>query len=444
MDDMPSYKGGVLLPYKDNEQNKQLVFEYLANSTVTVLNRGLYGEVIKCELSKDASTLTSHFKKMVPSAEYGSPVTELVLKLCLIREHKIRYEEINMITVSEDAFQNEINIQTDIFMKTCGYLQPLCPAIVYADIYESANVTKWISAEAFAISKALPPQLAWWADTFGPDEEHNQFAIDEKLRLGVIAMEMVGRSATLSNIVRLHPGSAPIYNNMALYALLYLALDTGYNHNDFHQGNILVMRDNHYFAGSNFRAILIDFGRTTKIPPENMAAIRDHVAHKRFGQALNELCHTATTHATILPTNLKYNWVCGYVDGKYHGQFSINSLIDAREAEINQNVATMDRLHAGNPVKYPLLPLSNQIKNQLYNGINVEPSTNAALYETTITDTTDDSISGGSKRRRKTHYQRTQRHRHYRCKQHKRRSKSRRIKFNRRKSVQRAHLMRKI
>jgi hypothetical protein len=47
----------------------------------------------------------------------------------------------------------------------------------------------------------------------------------------------------------------------------------------------------------------------------------------------------------------------------------INDLFEKRELAIDENIYNMSKLHDADPNKYPLLPLANNIKNNLYNGM---------------------------------------------------------------------------
>jgi hypothetical protein len=47
----------------------------------------------------------------------------------------------------------------------------------------------------------------------------------------------------------------------------------------------------------------------------------------------------------------------------------IDKLFELRETAIDENVDAMKVLHDSEPNVYPLLPVANQLKNQLYNGM---------------------------------------------------------------------------
>lgn len=57
---------------------------------------------------------------MKPDEQYNSGVDSLLIKICIISSNKEHYIEIGdsieISVVTEEDFQNEINIQTDIYI----------------------------------------------------------------------------------------------------------------------------------------------------------------------------------------------------------------------------------------------------------------------------------------------------------------------------------------
>lgn len=158
-------KGGIMLPFKDEINNIETLKNYLANSDIEYLSKGSYGLTLRAdlvlklpadsnwtvgfskstgkhfyqntlELSSKGSTYNipdelknnpeyipfpNYYKKISPDKNFGSPVYELVIKLCLINENSdasiFNVISGNMHSVSANDFQNEINIQTDVYLK---------------------------------------------------------------------------------------------------------------------------------------------------------------------------------------------------------------------------------------------------------------------------------------------------------------------------------------
>ena len=418
--------GGLILPYnneKDNLQHSNEIFTYyLENAdTVSMLSYGTYGYVFLVKLPDtfviDETNKNKLYKKMVPNAEYGEPVRQIVVKFQLIIDI-VSYDDYELMPVKLEDFQNEINIQTDITFKTLNYLQPFCPSIVYADVISDITIKK-------RLFNLLIGKLNWNES----QKKYIRKGID-KNKIGIIAMELVYQGVTLNAY------SSPSYavgrttnpilaTNMSRYLLLKLALDTGYNHGDFHKGNIMIVTNNQYFRnldGSpvDIAPMILDFGRTKKIPVDIMAEIRKNVDEKKYRKALAYLCNPEGGNEFIADPQYKshYGWVCGNYNftqddninipdnakiEKFMNQMrtlfnekdfsnkglektrnfimsqivhleesidiQMDQLFTMRELAIDELVKTMNSLHDAEPDKYPLLPVSNSLKNSLYNGM---------------------------------------------------------------------------
>ena len=363
-----------MFPYSNFDKSEEIIYNYLENTkTIKVLSKGTYGITFLLELPDDLQINdddNSFYKTMVPNKNYGKPVTKLIIKLQHIFKPDnldVEYHDkiLNIQPSSEEDFKNEINIQTDIFFKTLQYLQPLCPSIVYTSIINDKNKQIKIIQTLFNIkNKSINIPAFKFYNT------------------GIIVMELVEESKTLSSYINDNPDNKKLAENISRYALLKLALDTEYNHNDFHKGNIMIQHSNDYFMTENGTEIniapmLIDFGRTTKINSEIMQLIRESVNNKQYRKALSYLCDERTGNEYVSnPTYKKfYGWVCGDYNGipdlklPDSVDIEIDKLFVQREIAINAVVTKMDKLHSQEPNKYPLLPISNAIKNKLYNGM---------------------------------------------------------------------------
>ena len=414
-------KGGLTLPYKNAslEQSEQFFIEFIQNSDISVVCSGTFGITL---LAKKRTTATNNIYKVIsPSEKMGEPADSLLIKLSIISETRVKMLNVisggTLVTVSYTDFQNEINIQTDIYLKSMEYLQPICPGIVYANILSPKIMTNGEEIEILnilinnSISTKIKDGLTMLSKSINSTTDK---------KLGIIGMEYMGNGENLhsKNITNVNP----LFLNMSRYLLLNLALKIGYNHNDFHAGNIMICDDPTYFSGINFRPILIDFGRARKIPLNIMNEIKTEVSNKNYIKALSLLCNLNTSHEVVSdPTyNSFYGWVCGdynITDKQYETELakmllndmnaeideynnthrdtksyynvndaknklatlvrpldlSVNSELDdlfnSRELAIDNNVKIMETLHETNPDRYPLLPVPNNIKNQLYNGM---------------------------------------------------------------------------
>ena len=170
-------KGGILLSDINKNDSQKTFLHYVKHSNIEKMYNGSFGITFKLHLIppvpsgenwtiehsetnntyyyKDASgknpstynipfdknklteVMPDVFYKMSPDNTYKEPITSLVVKICLIDETNQKYNisnNISLNSIKETELTEEINIQTDIFFKSYQYLQPICPAIVYADI----------------------------------------------------------------------------------------------------------------------------------------------------------------------------------------------------------------------------------------------------------------------------------------------------------------------
>jgi len=397
--------GGIMLPYSKQELSKKIFTYYLNNFyKISILSYGLYGIVLLLILPDniDPSNEDNFYKQMTPNENYGKIVKSLIIKIQFMNNNlEVKLGNYKFLGVTEKQIQDEINIQTDIFFKTFNYMQPLCPSIIYAEIIkdfsEKINILNLLRK-----AENLPFPL-----------ENNIIYNDN---ISIIVMEMIHNSIPLSNYIyeinqninklkkyikdiqkennddnlqqiniamnniNGEKRKKEIVENISRYALLKLAIDTGYNHSDFHKGNILIQYDDTYFKNINKSPILLDFGRTTKLNLDILNSIKQKVEQKNYIGALTELCkpfnselqHTKFENASY------FDWVCGDYEGlngdiKKRLPDTVNirivELFKLRELAIDENIQKMNKLHDSEPNKYPLLPLSNSIKNNLYNGM---------------------------------------------------------------------------
>ena len=406
-------KGGMLLESLSSANAEINFSNFINDSNPTILAQGAYGFVIKWQLN--AGSTNDKYKKIIPTAEFGNKITTIIIKLCCIRPmDKFNPDEVdvgNIRSVSETEFINETNIQTDIYLKTINYLQPICPGIAYANIVPveltpGQNIInpdtifgKIVTrcASSFNLKNIINRIISFI-------NKNSESTIIPKYKIGVIAMEMA-ENLTSNNVSTNYD-----FANIGRYALLNLALTTGYTHGDFHKGNILICDSTSYFNGVNYRPIIIDFGRTVKLPPDKFDQLKAFVSNHDYISALKILCYSNQYVSDIEYDKHFYGWVCGDYDldnrayekaiDKYkreqnfgkptNAQISsataklkvpkpsalpetinaeIDMLFQAREIAIDANIATMNLAHEQDPIKYPLLPMSNQIKNKLFSGL---------------------------------------------------------------------------
>ena len=377
-----SQKGGMLLESLSSAESETNFKTFISDANPSVLSQGTYGFVTKWELN--AGSTNNTYKKIIPTDEFGNKITTLIVKICCVRptdeinndEEQIKGNK--LLSVSATEFINETNIQTDIYLKTINYLQPICPGIAYANIVPiKLNPLKCCSSSP-DLKKILNPMMRFIVN-------------NPNYKIGIIAMEMA-ENLTSNNVLTNND-----FSNIGRYALLNLALTTGYTHGDFHRGNILICDSTSYFNGVNYRPIVIDFGRSTKLPPDKFNQLKTFVSNHDYISALKILCHSNEFVQNIAYSEFFYGWVCGdydlndeaYENNKidnvdnyaWNGipekppalpetiNAEIDVLFQAREIAIDANIETMILAHEQDRIKYPLLPVSNQIKNKLFSGL---------------------------------------------------------------------------
>ena len=377
-----SQKGGMLLESLSSAESETNFKTFISDANPSVLSQGTYGFVTKWELN--AGSTNNTYKKIIPTDEFGNKITTLIVKICCVRptdeinndEEQIKGNK--LLSVSATEFINETNIQTDIYLKTINYLQPICPGIAYANIVPiKLNPLKCCSSSP-DLKKILNPMMHFILQ-------------NPNYKIGIIAMEMA-ENLTSNNVLTNND-----FSNIGRYALLNLALTTGYTHGDFHRGNILICDSTSYFNGVNYRPIVIDFGRSTKLPPDKFNQLKTFVSNHDYISALKILCHSNEFVQNIAYSEFFYGWVCGdydlndeaYENNKidnvdnyaWNGipekppalpetiNAEIDVLFQAREIAIDANIETMILAHEQDRIKYPLLPVSNQIKNKLFSGL---------------------------------------------------------------------------
>ena len=136
--------GGILLSQKRN--SKETILNYLDNSVIELKTQGNSGLIYSVNVI-DINKINNPFFIFEASENFKNPVDKLIIKICAIENDKLEFDDshdmarlidrnLYIYPIPEYKFVDEINIQTDIFLKTITYLQPICPAIAYSGILE--------------------------------------------------------------------------------------------------------------------------------------------------------------------------------------------------------------------------------------------------------------------------------------------------------------------
>ena len=117
-------KGGVFAKEEDLDI-------FLQSCKILYLSSGAYGIVFLVE--SDTSPYVS--------VKDDRHINKMIVKLCAINNHGthsigsiIDSKQYSVKTVTEKSFEREIEIQTEVFFRTCDYLDPICPCIIHSEV----------------------------------------------------------------------------------------------------------------------------------------------------------------------------------------------------------------------------------------------------------------------------------------------------------------------
>jgi hypothetical protein len=108
---------------------------FIENSSFSIFSRGSSSILVKCELNEHVKSpyITTRLDN------FNEPVREVLLKFIVYKKNPM--ESCEIMPISMQDFENEINIQKDIFEKTfvdeTTFLEPICPCLLYSDRFVS-------------------------------------------------------------------------------------------------------------------------------------------------------------------------------------------------------------------------------------------------------------------------------------------------------------------
>lgn len=263
-------KGGLYI--KDGYTSDSAFIYFITYSIVSFLSKGSFGMVIKCTLQSGVVSPYENLRTIYK----GKEVRTLIIKFSPLHYNE-QFEivpidiDIPIYSVPIKSFENEITTQIDIFNKTIDHLDPICPSIVYSKYLDRKLDKKHphhkhmmgllmliISKKDKIINEFLSPLYV-------------NMKKSKNYTFGLIGMEMMDDYVTLHKIK-----NKDAYECIARLRLIELAIKTGYTHNDYHHGNILVNPNASGYYGKKLgHVLLIDFGYTKKIPNELLETIKE-------------------------------------------------------------------------------------------------------------------------------------------------------------------------
>jgi hypothetical protein len=373
---------GILL----NDTSDAAFEFFIRNSKFKLMNTGSNGITILAILQPG---LESPYKSM-DATTYGTPINNIIIKLIVHSVIPTRFEIdypqiINSILLNNVV--NELNIQTDIALKTSNYLEPLCPSPIYFTENITVEMLTIISKNIVDSDKYQIYLLTTYI--------HNMLKFIKESNstqgISIIAMETAQDFKTLNAVMNdlnayispsantptpiadtSKPKLEKLYLYMAAYIIIKLAIDTGYAHGDYHKANIMInTTKTNYFHGITGAPLLIDFGYTTKIQPEQMHIIKDKYKNKDYLGILQQISQIPRSDGELLTRDdwiKTYSYLYSEFDTDANEQIDI--LFTLREQAIQNTVNQFEQLHATDTTK-PLLPLPKKIRHKMYAGVEI-------------------------------------------------------------------------
>lgn len=255
---------------------------------------------------------------------YEEPVNSILVKIIFIDNYKKPVtifigEEIICWTVTLEDYKVELSNQTEIYSMTSTNLEPLCPAVLYAEVFPRDKIL----------------ELALILDFVGHD--NIKFGEQNCEQTGIIVMEFAEDYVSMNNLLYTSnmADKTCVYMSAA-FLLIVLAAKTGYTHGDFHFNNIFLKKYKKdpkypYFLTSSedinpisklcdishfkmFKPLLIDFGAAYK-PVELSKHIREFLERNEYLKCLAIISffggYGESNLNIILDNPQHYGWASG-------------------------------------------------------------------------------------------------------------------------------------
>ena len=276
---------------------------FLENSKISYLSKGSFGIALVAE------STTSPYISEREGIERS--INKIIIKVCAIDNPfkittNINGRNSSFTTVSEKNFEREIEIQTEVFFRTCEYLDPICPSILHTEVKGSVY--------DFTLKRRLNTRLS---DLLPKSDLTTQLYLSNIIQLletgrlsmyGIICMEYAEGFETLNKIKQIRPDKIEKLRDVARYKLIEMTLKTQYTHSDFHETNILCNPDTN-------DVLLIDFGLANKLTVKQWEVLRDEYKGKNgktYFDALESIFYIDRRDLFVLRHDLdSYGWLIG-------------------------------------------------------------------------------------------------------------------------------------
>jgi hypothetical protein len=361
-------KGGTGV-FIENINIEENFFEFLENSTIEYLSKGSFGIVFKATIRADSGYVSKY--KNIDYSGYGTPVNSLIFKISALSYYTkvpgYTSQQSNTILdqlispISKEEFIKEVNIQTEVFLKTMNTLQPLCPGIVYSNIHTEPNSSTSSVQTRPTILDLIIQQPASSTDNY------MSFFKKAVKEYTVIGMELLDGYETMHSLIQKYPANKQLYESMVVFILIELFLKTGYTHADFHYGNIMIHpTDTSYFKGTTGSVIIIDFGLASKIPLHKLESLRESYEKKEYKKVIQKLCAIPRSDGLYLKQYTNSYKIC---KNDFTPDDNMITQLFIEKEEATNDIVELFNSKTDERDMYPLLPLSNSIKNKMFPGM---------------------------------------------------------------------------
>jgi len=335
---------------------------FLQDCKISYLGSGAFGVVFLVE------SKTSPYVSM----RNDERINKMIIKLCGVSNHTfaltstIKGKGHTLKTVTERSFEREIEIQTEVFFRTCEYLNPICPCIIHSEVkhadFDAVNRRRLAPRLAHLLSKSEP-------DTLENSLLHfflQQITSGTLSMYGLICMEYADGFHTLYRLKQTEPKEIiEEFESITRQKLIEMTLKTSYTHSDFHDGNILCKK------GTNPQVMLIDFGLCNRLNDEEWKTLKEEWDSHRYYDALESIFYSLRYDNYDLRNDMEeYGWLLGTDDIEYDedGNFeeidvpqdSIDKITRDIEILVEEQNLKIQQLKEKIPGKFPLTQKERQ------------------------------------------------------------------------------------
>jgi hypothetical protein len=336
---------------------------FLQDCRISYLSSGAFGVVFLVE--SDTSPYVS--------IRDDKQINKMIIKMCGISDHTfpltatIGGKSYTVKTITEKSFEREIEIQTEVFFRTCDYIDPICPCIIHTEVKHADYdpVTR----------QRLAPMLAHLLSKSEPDTaEHillhfflHQITSGTLSKYGMICMEYADGFETLHRLKKTESKETITQlESIARMKLIEMTFKTTYTHSDFHDGNILCK------LGLKPQVTLIDFGLCNRLNDEQWKTLKEEWDSHSYYDALESIFYPLRYDSYDLRNRMdEYGWLLGTEDELEYDHdegfeeidvpneliLKITSDLDALVEEENKKIQELKEAFPG---KFPLTQKQRQ------------------------------------------------------------------------------------